>query len=84
MVFKGHTDEVNAVAFSPDEMLLASASKDGTVRFWNMDTAMLVGMIDLTDGDTENPVWDVDFSADGTMVATASEDGFVRLWGIGP
>ncbi|KAB2852993.1 MAG: hypothetical protein F9K46_18700 [Anaerolineae bacterium] len=78
MTFKGHT-----VIFSPDELLLASASKDGTVRFWNMDTAMLVGMIDLNDAGA-NPVWDVDFSADGTLVGTASEDGFVRLWGTRP
>jgi WD40 repeat protein len=29
----GHTDEVNAVAFSPDSKALASASHDGTVKF---------------------------------------------------
>lgn len=82
MTFKGHTDEVNAVAFSPDGTLLASVGSDGTLRFWNMATGEQVSVINLTDGDIENPAWDVDFSADGTMVATASEDGFVRLWAI--
>ncbi|MBZ0315174.1 MAG: WD40 repeat domain-containing protein [Anaerolineae bacterium] len=82
MTFLGHTDEVNAVAFSPDGTLLASVGSDGTLRFWDVATGEEVSIIDLTDGDTENPVWDVDFSADGTMVATASEDGFVRLWAV--
>ncbi|KAI3575832.1 hypothetical protein IWW34DRAFT_749170 [Fusarium oxysporum f. sp. albedinis] len=29
---EGHSDWVNAVAFSPDDKLLASASNDGTVK----------------------------------------------------
>jgi WD40 repeat protein len=39
---KGHTNDVYAVAFSPDDSRLASASRDGTVRVWDPATGALV------------------------------------------
>jgi WD40 repeat protein len=42
----GHTDQVEAVAFSPDGRCLATGSRDGSVRLWNVpdfkETARLV------------------------------------------
>ena len=36
MIFKGHTDIVTGVAFSPDGKYLLTSSWDGTVRLWDV------------------------------------------------
>jgi len=35
-ILKGHTDNVEAAAFGPDNTMLATASYDGTIRLWNI------------------------------------------------
>src|SRR5215211_8179611 len=74
----GHTYPVEKVAFSPDGELLASASDDGTVRFWDVGSEKSHGQ-PLTH---TAPVWDVAFSPDGELLASASDDKTVRLWDV--
>jgi WD40 repeat protein len=73
---KGHTSYVNAVVFSADGQLVASASDDETVRVWETATGMCRHELK---GHTEE-VNAVVFSADGQLVASASDDETVRLW----
>ncbi len=37
MELKGHKSQVMCVAFSPDSKRCVTASKDGTLRVWNID-----------------------------------------------
>ena len=39
---KGHTGAVNSVAWSPDNILIASASDDGLIKIWNVETQQCV------------------------------------------
>jgi WD40 repeat protein len=73
--FKGHTDRVYCVAFSPDGRLLASAGQDGTVKMWDVATSQEVRTLTGHTG----VVSGVAFSPDGKL-ASAGQDRTVRLW----
>ena len=69
----GHKAQIHEIAFSPREELVATASGDGSVRFWSLSGApgkcfKKVGL-----------VYSVKFHPKKSLVASAWGDGFVRL-----
>jgi WD40 repeat protein len=81
---KGHSD-VWCIAISSDGKLVASGSKDGTVKLW--DTTTGKEKMTLTGQPTavtvgSRSVRSVAFSSDSKLLASGDNNGTVRLWDL--
>ncbi len=75
-ILKGHTDNINALAFTPNGRMLASGSNDGTIRLWDASTG--TEMLSLSSEKLQALV----FSIDRKILASGSENGTIRLWDV--
>ncbi len=76
LTLTGHTAAVWSVAFSPNGKWLASASRDQTVKVWDVTS----GQVKLTLEGHTDPVLSMAFSPDGKRLASASGDRTVKVW----
>jgi WD40 repeat protein len=72
-----HTAPIIQLAFSPNGKMLASASRDNTIRLWDIDN----GTSRELSGHT-NWVYDITFNPDGTLLASSSRDETIILWDL--
>ncbi|KAI1235547.1 hypothetical protein IHE44_0002426 [Lamprotornis superbus] len=76
--FKGHTEAVRCLRFSPDGKWVASAADDHTVKLWDLTAGKL--MFEFT-GHT-GPVNVVEFHPNEYLLASGSSDRTVRFWDL--
>jgi WD40 repeat protein len=74
----GNADAINAIEFSSDGQLVATAGQDGTARVWGVATGALVAAFP----GHSSGVTQVAFRADGGAIATGDGTGTARLWAL--
>ena len=73
---QGHQNVVNDVRFSPDGLLLASASFDRSVKIWDgMTGKFLVSL-----NGHVNDVYCISWSSDSRLLVSCSKDSTIQLW----
>lgn len=69
-------DLVTSISWSPDGTRLVTASLDGRVILWDVDTGDVVAELGRFAGAANS----ASFSQDGTRIVAIADDGTIRLW----
>jgi serine/threonine protein kinase len=77
-VLDGHENSVQALAYAPQQLLLASGSADKTVRVWDLDTLSLKRSY----SGSRDFVTSVAFSLSGKLLAAGALDGRIQIWSV--
>ena len=77
--FNGHRDDVNDLAFTPDERLVIGACADGGIYVWDLGAPS--SPIHVFGG-SRDAATRLDLSDDGELLAAASADAKIRIWHV--
>ncbi|KAK6500108.1 hypothetical protein TWF481_010466 [Arthrobotrys musiformis] len=72
----GHSDWIECVVFSPNDEMMASSSRDQTIRIWNTSTWDLLHVL----RGHRKAVRQIAFAPDGKSLASASIDETIKIW----
>ncbi|VUC26081.1 unnamed protein product [Clonostachys rosea] len=79
LTLEGHDKFVTSAVFSSDCKLIASGSRDATVRLWSVETGKCIRIFK----GHKSGVTTVSFSHGSKYVASGSDDATVRVWSVG-
>jgi len=76
MEMRGHTEEVRAASAAPNDPVLASASANGEIIIWDLDSGSIVHREPAHTG----KILSLDFSHNSPRLVSGGDDGTVKLW----
>ncbi|MBD2312407.1 protein kinase [Desertifilum sp. FACHB-1129] len=74
----GHLKDVNAIAWSPDGKMLATASADGTIKLWDMSSYQEFCTLQSHQKEVSAIAW----GTDAEWLVSGSLDQTIKLWHI--
>ncbi|NES07041.1 MAG: hypothetical protein F6K22_32125, partial [Okeania sp. SIO2F4] len=74
---EGHKDGVNSVCFNPSGTLIASGSRDNSLKLWSLSGRELKTFTGHSDR-----IHRICFHPDGQILASAGSDSTIKLWSI--
>lgn len=77
-ILNGQADQVNAVAFSPDGTMLASADSAATIWLWEPFHGQVLRQLKGHVGEVNH----LAFTADGSQLLSGGSDGRLILWDV--
>jgi WD40 repeat protein len=79
--FSGQSENLKgvAVSISPDGKVLASASDDGAITLWDLQTRQQIGVLP---GKSSNIAMSLAFSPDGKTLASGHEANTITFWDV--
>jgi len=76
--FEGHTDNVSAIAITPDGLQLVSGSQDKCLRLWNLASGQCLHTLE---GHSKR-VTSIAITPDGHLAVSGSHDKTLRVWDL--
>lgn len=76
--FQGHLGPIFNIAFTPDGKRLASASGDGTIKIWDVESGTFLRSLD---GQARS-VYSLAFRRDGRHLATLTGGPIIHVWDV--